>query len=473
LVFALSGFVVSEYQSSRSLPGAPSTIAGFVADAALSAFHTLAVRSAKASQALALAVAALIGSTAAAEAENRSLKLLFTHTGERAEITYKRNGRFDQKGLAQANRILRDFRRNQSTKMDPRLLDLVWEVYQRSGATGYIHVVSGFRSPATNSMLRGRSRNSGVAKKSQHTLGKAMDFFIPGVKISTLRQIAMQAQIGGVGYYPTSGSPFVHLDVGNVRAWPRMSRKELARIFPNGKTMHLPADGRPLPGYAEAVADYKRRVGSRSIEIASSAPDDDDDDTRSAKRGGSGLLTAMLPTPKSRAVEALSEQTSPKAAAAAASAEKADPEFVDLASLSVPSPSFRPAVTAKVDPIQTAALAPAAVLAPIPAPAPAPSPAAAPALALPSPGRMLKTPSGAIGLLPITPEFVDEEDEFDSEDALLSWALSAPGTNGGMTAPLLVRRAMTSVEAGTPAAPAPLPVAVSQEFDSDRFWSGG
>jgi uncharacterized protein YcbK (DUF882 family) len=467
LVYALSGFVVSEYQSSGFLPRVSGTMTGLVAGAALSAFRAIAHRSAKASRAVAVALLALAGSAVAAEAENRSLKLHFTHTGERAEITYKRNGRFDPKGLAQVNRILRDWRRNQSTKMDPRLLDLVWEVYQRSGASGYIHVVSAYRSPATNSMLRGRSRSSGVAKKSQHTLGKAMDFFIPGVKISTLRQIAMQAQVGGVGYYPTSGSPFVHLDVGSVRAWPRMSRRELARIFPDGRTMHLPADGKPLPGYSQAVADYKRRVGSRSIEIASTLEDDDENDTRSAKRSGSGLLTAMLPTPKSRAVAALDEQTSPKAAAAVAK-----PEFIDLASLTVPAPSFRPTAPV-VDPIETAALAPAPALAPIPSPAPAPAATATPALALPAPGRALKTPSGAIGLLPITPEYADEEDEFDSEDALLTWALSAPGTNGGMTAPLLVRRALTGVETGTPAAPSPLPVAVSREFDSDRFWSGG
>jgi hypothetical protein len=218
------------------------------------------------------------------------------------------------------------------------------------------------------------------------------------------------------------------------------------------------------------VADYKRRVGSQSIQIASTLGDDDEDDTRSAKRSGSGLLTAMLPTPRSRAVAALDEQTSPKAAAAAAMDK---PEFTDLASLTIPAPSFRPVAAPVIDPIRTAALAPAPALAPIPSPAPAPSAAAAPALALPAPGRALKTPSGAIGLLPITPEYGDEEDAFDSEDALLSWALSAPGSNGGMTAPLLVRRALTGVEAGTPAAPSPLPVAASREFDSDRFWSGG
>jgi uncharacterized protein YcbK (DUF882 family) len=208
---------------------------------------------------------------AEAAGETRSLKVYFVHTGEKATITYKRNGRFDPRGLAQLNQFLRDWRQNQPTKMDPRLFDLVWEVYQRSGATDSIHVVSAFRSPTTNGMLRGRSRKTGVAKNSQHMLGKAMDFYIPGVKLATLRALAMQMQVGGVGFYPTSGSPFVHLDVGGVRAWPRMTRKELVQIFPKGNTLHLPADGNPLPGYEVALADYKKRVGSDSIAIASTA----------------------------------------------------------------------------------------------------------------------------------------------------------------------------------------------------------
>ncbi|MBT9369307.1 DUF882 domain-containing protein [Rhizobium sp. CSW-27] len=207
--------------------------------------------------------------SAAAAGETRTLKLYFVHTGERAEITFKRNGRFDPKGLQELNRFLRDWRRNEPTRMDPRLFDLVWEVYRRVGATDYIHVVSAYRSPTTNGMLR--SRTKGVAKNSQHMLGKAMDFFIPGVKLATLRRTAMQMQVGGVGFYPTSGSPFVHLDVGSVRAWPRMQRDELVQLFPNGNTMHIPADGKPLPGYEQAVADYKRRVGSESIQIAGTA----------------------------------------------------------------------------------------------------------------------------------------------------------------------------------------------------------
>lgn len=210
---------------------------------------------------------ALFGSATHASAEDRTLKLYFGHTGERAIVTFKRNGVFDQAGLNQLNQFLRDWRAEKSTKMDPRLFDIVWEVYRRSGASDYINVVSGFRSPNTNAMLR--TRSSGVAKESQHTRGKAMDFFIPGVKLATLRAIAMQIQGGGVGYYPTSGSPFVHVDVGGVRAWPRMSRQELVQLFPNGKTLHVPSDGKPLPGYETAVAEYKRRGAGSSVEIAS------------------------------------------------------------------------------------------------------------------------------------------------------------------------------------------------------------
>ncbi|MCZ4091509.1 DUF882 domain-containing protein [Sinorhizobium psoraleae] len=223
-----------------------------------------------------------------AAGQTRTLKLYFIHTKEKAQITFKRNGRYDSKGLQQVNRFLRDWRRNEPTKMDPRLLDLIWEVYQKSGSRDYIHVVSAYRSPATNGMLRSRSK--GVAKKSQHMLGKAMDFYIPDVRLKTLREIGMKFQVGGVGYYPTSGSPFVHMDVGGVRAWPRMTRNELARLFPDGKTMHVPSDGKPLPGYQQAVADYKRRVGASAIEVAGGGAKGPGD--VSGKR--SGNLFAML-----------------------------------------------------------------------------------------------------------------------------------------------------------------------------------
>lgn len=202
----------------------------------------------------------LLGSAGSASAESRTLNIEFVHTGERASITFKRNGRYDPKGLKQLNYILRDWRRNEPTKMDPRLFDLVWEVYRQSRAKGYIKVVSAYRSPATNAMLRSRSK--GVAKESQHMRGTAMDFYIPGVPLKRLRELGVKMQAGGVGYYPNSGSPFVHMDVAGVRAWPRMNRQDLVRLFPDGKTVHIPSDGKPLPGYQQALAEYKRRVAS-------------------------------------------------------------------------------------------------------------------------------------------------------------------------------------------------------------------
>lgn len=232
-----------------------------------------------------LAVGFLSAAASGARAEIRSLKLYHLHTHEKAEIVYKRNGRYDPEGLRKINIILRDWRRNEPTKMDPRLLDLVWEAYRESGSTDYIQVVCGYRSPSTNALLRSRSR--GVAEKSQHMLGKAMDFFIPGVPLKKLRNIGLKMQGGGVGFYPSSGSPFVHMDVGSVRHWPGISRQELVSLFPNGKTLHVPSDGRPLPGYEQALAAYKARAGSGTpnIELASARG--------STKRSG-GLLAALF-----------------------------------------------------------------------------------------------------------------------------------------------------------------------------------
>lgn len=230
----------------------------------------------------------VVAAATGASAETRSLKLYHLHTHEKAEIVYKRNGRYVPEGLRKINIILRDWRRNEPTKMDPRLLDLVWEAYRESGATDYIQVVCGYRSPATNSMLRSRSR--GVAEKSQHMLGKAMDFYIPGVPLKKLRNIGLKMQGGGVGYYPTSGSPFVHMDVGNVRHWPGISRQELVSLFPNGKTLHVPSDGRPLPGYEQAMAAYKARkgAGTPNVELASAGGSKKSGGFLSALFGGGG-----------------------------------------------------------------------------------------------------------------------------------------------------------------------------------------
>jgi uncharacterized protein YcbK (DUF882 family) len=213
------------------------------------------------------ALAILLASTgtsgnAIANGETRTLEIFHTHTKESATITYKRNGQFDREGLEKLNWILRDWRRDEPTSMDPRLFDIVWEVRREVGSQEPLNIVSAYRAPETNAMLRRRSRT--VAKHSQHMLGKAMDFFLPDVEMAKVREIALRLQRGGVGYYPTAFNPFVHLDAGSVRHWPRMTRDQLARLFPDGKTVHIPADGRPMPGYDEAAAEIERNGGSVS-----------------------------------------------------------------------------------------------------------------------------------------------------------------------------------------------------------------
>lgn len=226
---------------------------------------------------------------------DKTLKLYFGNTGERGEFTFKRNGRYDRGEIRRINKFLRDWRKNEPARMDPELLDLVWAIYKESGSRGYIQVVSAYRSPATNEMLRARSR--GVAKNSQHRLGKAIDFAIPDVPLAKLRGIAMKMQGGGVGYYPRSGYPFVHVDIGNVRAWPRMSRQQLLALFPNGNTLHLPADGKPLPGYELAVATRKQSGSTPVLAYLDTGPTEAEEADRTGTEGGSaaGWLKRVFP----------------------------------------------------------------------------------------------------------------------------------------------------------------------------------
>jgi uncharacterized protein YcbK (DUF882 family) len=248
---------------------------------------------------------------AIANGDTRTLSLYHQHTKESLTVTFKRWGSYDSDALKQLNWLLRDWRREEATKMDPRLFDIAWEVHRESGSREPLHVVSAYRSPTTNAMLRRRSR--GVAKHSQHTLGKAMDFHLPDVDMGRVRSIGMRLQRGGVGYYPGAHTPFVHLDAGSVRSWPRMPRDQLARLFPDGRTVHIPADGKPMGGYevakAEilatggAVSGYAAFLGEGEESSASSGRqslwatlfgggDDEDSDylaatqkTRSSKRG--------------------------------------------------------------------------------------------------------------------------------------------------------------------------------------------
>lgn len=222
---------------------------------------------------------ALLGGTrgtqdAVANGDTRTLSIFHSHTKESLTVTFKRDGRYDRAALEQLNWLLRDWRVDEPTKMDPRLFDTVWEAYRSVGSQEPITVVSAYRSPGTNAMLRRRSRM--VAEYSQHMLGKAMDFYLPDVSIDQIRAVGMRMQRGGVGWYPRSGSPFVHLDVGSVRSWPRMTHDQLARLFPDGKTVHLPNDNRPLPGYEQARAEILSRGGT-VLGVTEVAQMDEDD----------------------------------------------------------------------------------------------------------------------------------------------------------------------------------------------------
>jgi uncharacterized protein YcbK (DUF882 family) len=189
--------------------------------------------------------------------ETRTLSFHHTHSDEDLTVTFKRDGRYDEEALKQLDHFLRDWRSQDQTTMDRHLFDILWEVYRDVDGKKPIQIISAYRSPATNAMLRRRS--SGVARFSQHMLGHAMDFYIPDVPLEQIRFAGLRLQRGGVGFYPTSGSPFVHLDTGSIRHWPRMTHDQLVRVFPDGRTVHLPSNGGPLKGYELARADIEKR----------------------------------------------------------------------------------------------------------------------------------------------------------------------------------------------------------------------
>ena len=228
---------------------------------------------------------------ATAENETRTLSFHHTHSNEDLTVTFKRNGRYDEAALKELNHYLRDWRTQDQTVMDPHLFDIIWEVYRDVDGQKPIQIISSYRSPATNAMLHRRS--SGVARFSQHMLGHAMDFFIPGVPLEQIRFAGLRLQRGGVGFYPTSGSPFVHLDTGSIRHWPGMTHDQLVKVFPDGRTVHIPSDGVPLKGYELARADIEARDGSDNA-LKKSSPnlwaalfkhksnDDDDDEAVSS-----------------------------------------------------------------------------------------------------------------------------------------------------------------------------------------------
>lgn len=176
-----------------------------------------------------VAAVASVTTSAVASAENRTLSMYFTHTKETLTVTYKRNGKYDKSALKKINWFLRDWRRNEPTKMSLETIDLLWELHADLGSKKPVHIISGYRSPRTNAMLKRIGRK--VARRSQHMQGRAIDFYFPDVPVEKVMGSAFVRKIGGVGYYPRSGKyGFVHIDDGSVRHWPRMSAARQAKI---------------------------------------------------------------------------------------------------------------------------------------------------------------------------------------------------------------------------------------------------
>jgi uncharacterized protein YcbK (DUF882 family) len=147
--------------------------------------------------------------------DERRLTFYHTHTQKTLEVTYAVGGGYIDAALDELNEFLSDFRTGDTTTIDPELLDLIYEVRESLGSNAAFEVISAYRSPRTNEMLR--SNSSGVARNSQHLLGKAIDVRLRGVPTRTLRDAAIDLQRGGVGYYEQSD--FVHMDTGRVRRW--------------------------------------------------------------------------------------------------------------------------------------------------------------------------------------------------------------------------------------------------------------
>src|SRR6478672_5358021 len=206
---------------------------------------------------------------ASASGETRTLSLFNIHTKEALTVTFKNDGRYDPDALKQLNHFMRDWRKDEARDMDPELFDLIWTLHKELGSNEPVKLICGYRTASTNESLR--RRGGGQAKASQHILGKAADIVFPDVPLKTLRNSALIQEWGGVGYYPTSGVPFVHVDTGRVRMWPRIPRLELAALFPSGKTRYLPLDGKPITPQDYKLAMAKGFPGRNTL-LASVSP---------------------------------------------------------------------------------------------------------------------------------------------------------------------------------------------------------
>jgi len=236
------------------------------------------------------------GNDATAGGETRTLSLYHVHTKESLTITYKVNGRYIPSALEKINYLLRDWRRNEIIRIDPKTIDLMWELHADLGSTSPVHIICGYRSPQTNAFLKRIGRN--VAKKSQHMLGKAIDLYFPDVSTEKLRNSALVRQVGGVGYYRSSGpSGFVHIDSGHVRMWPRVSPTQMARIFRDyRKTIGARLNNQDQILVASSEQPDQGAMQAKMASIAGS--EDEDEDLAAANSTESADDGMKTPTPR-------------------------------------------------------------------------------------------------------------------------------------------------------------------------------
>jgi uncharacterized protein YcbK (DUF882 family) len=149
--------------------------------------------------------------------EHRSLKLRSLHTGEKIDVTYWEHGDYLLDGLAELYLLMRDHRENRIAPIDINLLDQLHTIQSKLNTNREIMLVSGYRSPETNGNLRHSEKGAGVAKRSLHMSGKAIDFRIPGLNLRHVHKATLATTLGGVGYYGRSG--YIHMDTGRKRRW--------------------------------------------------------------------------------------------------------------------------------------------------------------------------------------------------------------------------------------------------------------
>jgi len=157
----------------------------------------------------------VVGSLSGNTGEERALKFFHTHTGKSLQVIYFRQGEYDDKAFTDIRVFLADWRNGKQHDLDPHLMDVLWQIQQATGSTDTWEVISAYRSPETNDMLR--SKSSAVAKNSQHVIGNAIDVRLRGLDLKVLHDTAKTLKLGGVGYY--AKSDFVHVDTGRVRYW--------------------------------------------------------------------------------------------------------------------------------------------------------------------------------------------------------------------------------------------------------------